>query len=558
ICRRLDGLPLAIELAAARCKVLSPQSLAERLTERLTLLTGGPRDLPARQQTMRGAIAWSYDLLSPSEQRLLAQLAVFRGGWTLEAAEAVVDAEHDIVEGLSVLADHSLVQLAEQPDGASRLGMLETIREFGLERLAAAEPHGATRDRHAAHFLAFAEEAETRLAGPEARVWLDRLEQEHDNLRAALTWFYGRQDAERGLRLAGSLREFWWLRGYLAEGASLARAFLDLPGSATDTPGRVKALTAAGQLARWRDDYQVAEQLSEEALARAQRVGDQRAVPFLLLNLGLLAQLRGDIDSARGYWERCLEMTRDLGDTPNLVQALNHLGVRARLDGDASLAATRFEEGLALARAAGLQLERGLSLLQLGILAEQKGEPGRAAALYQESLADFRDLRARWGVARLVERLASIARVDGQWGRAARLYAAASALRERIGWSLPEVAGRRSDHDRAVADVRATLGAEAFEAAWAEGWAKPVDEIIAEALAVSVAAPAAAEAVAGLTPREVDVLRLIVEGRSNQEIATELFVSQHTVASHVAHILSKLGLDSRTAAATWAIRHEIS
>jgi predicted ATPase/DNA-binding CsgD family transcriptional regulator len=555
ICRQLDGLPLAIELAAARCKVLSPQTLAARLTQQLTLLTGGPRDVPARQQTMRDTIAWSFDLLDPGEQRLCRQLAVFRGGWTLEAAEAVIDSERDVIEGLSALVDHSLVLQVEQADGTTRLGMLETIRAFGLEQLAAHDAGDATRDRHAEYFLRLAEEAESQLDGPATRAWLDRLERERDNLRAALNWFRECGDVERGLQLAGSLRDFWFMCGYLSEGMSHARAFLDLPGATAAMPARVTALAAIGWLSMWMGDYQRATQLSEEGLAGAQRLGEQRAVPFLLLSLGMSAQLQGDVERARSCWERCRALARDLGDTPNLVRSTNHLGNLARLEGDGGLAASRFEEGLALARAAGLRQECGLSLLQLGILAEQQDDYRRAAAFYRESLANFLDLRMQWGVARLVERLAGIARAEGKMARSAHLYAAASVLRERIGWSWPIMAEHRNDYDRSIAIVRATLGDETFEAAWAEGQIKAIEEVIAEALDIPLPAVVAEPAAAGLTPREVEVLRLIVEGRSNQEIATALFISQHTAASHVAHILSKLGLDSRTAAATWAMRH---
>lgn len=278
-------------------------------------------------------------------------------------------------------------------------------------------------------------------------------------------------------------------------------------------------------------------------------------VPVVLLFLGVSAEHRGDVAGARDFWERARALARDVGDTSTLAQAHNHLGDVARRTGDYDLAATFLEEGLAIGRAAGLQFPCGLALLHLGILAEQQGDPGRATARYQGSLEIFWELRALVGIARLVERLAGIASVTGQPERATRLFAAASALRERIGSRLTPIPDFGYDHLGPIARLRASLGGDAFQMAWADGLSRPVDEIVADALAVGVSGTeSSATRAAGLSARELEVLRLLVDGCSNKEIAARLHVSQNTVASHVAHILNKLGVESRTAAATQAMR----
>ncbi len=305
ICRGLDGLPLAIELAAARIKVLPPAALLARLEKRLPLLTGGGRDLPARQQTMRDAIAWSHDLLTPEEQALFRWLAVFVGGFTLEGAEAVVFAgdalDLDVFEGVASLVDKSLLRQEVGPDEEPRFAMLETIREFGLERLAARGEEAAIQNAHAAYFLALVEQAESALLGPEQMAWLTWLDAAHDNLRAALDWCLA-SDAEAGLRLAGALSLFWQVRGYLLEGRRWLEALLaQAPQRAAL---RAKALHAAGQLARHQADIASGISLCEESLAIYRELGDKRGGAYVLRTLGLLVSDGGDPERGRALFER--------------------------------------------------------------------------------------------------------------------------------------------------------------------------------------------------------------------------------------------------------------
>ena len=482
ISRRLDGLPLAIELAAARVRVFPPATLLARLEKRLPLLTGGPRDAPARQQTLRGAIAWSYDLLTSAEQTLYRRLAVFAGGAALGAVEVVADPEGelDVFGGLDRLVEHNLLQSVEGPDGEPRFTMLETIREYGLERLEQSGDAEATRRAHAEFYLALVEEAEPELTGPEQVAWMDRLDAEHDNLRAALGWALD-SDAQIALRLAGGLGWFWFFRGYLREG----RAWLELSLAASGDPGplHVGAFAAAGRLARHLGDYGGAIALLERSLELARQFQDRRVEALALHELGALAGLaEGDAAREVALTEASLAVWRELGDAWGTARTLNNLGYEAYLQGDLDRAVSLLDEGVTLAREAGDRSVLGYILDSRGVVAEAQGELERATDLYQEALARAQQIGNPLVEAFALSSLAGMAARQGQPARAARMWGAASALRDAIGTRLP-----LEEEERFAGSVSATrevLGEDAFAAAWEEGRAQPLDQVVAEALTV--------------------------------------------------------------------------
>jgi predicted ATPase len=360
VCRRLDGLPLAIELAAARCKVLSPAALLARLSGRLQVLTGGPRDAPARQRTIRDTIAWSHNLLSPEDQALFRRLAVFASGFDLEAAEAVAwtlgEKAGDVLERIASLVDQSLLRREERPDGTVRFGMLETVHEYAAERLAASGEEAAARDAHAAHFLALAEAAEPHLLLAGQEIWLNRLETEHDNLRAALTWLDERGDGERLLRLAAAVRYFWFLHTYPAEGWSwLERALAAAPDA--DPAIRLKAMSYAGFLALVNGDRERCAELRTASLALARALGDVFHEGTQLLRAGQLAEAEGDLERAAVHFEEALAVLLPASDDPmaagTAAAVLDSLGYVALAVGDLDRAEEWFEETISQSQGPG-------------------------------------------------------------------------------------------------------------------------------------------------------------------------------------------------------------
>ncbi|MGH2534582.1 MAG: tetratricopeptide repeat protein [Thermomicrobiales bacterium] len=618
ICIQLDGLPLAIELAAARVKLLPPAAMLPRLTHRLALLTGGARDLPARLQTMRNAIAWSYDLLTPDEQALFRRLAVFAGGCTLDAAEAVTEGGRreaaeaaslpafrlppsaSVLDGIASLLDHSLIRQFEEPDGEPRFVMLETIREYAAEQLAAAGEDAELRGRHAAFFADLAGQAEPALLGPDQGTWLHRLEAEYVNLRTALSWTIAQGQSTEALLLAGNLRRFWEIRAFLSEGRTWLDRALALPaaelgaararallGAATlarkqadhdravalylesldiwreldDAAGIASALNNLGVIAHDRADYPRATALYEEALAASRQLGDRQLVAATLLNLGIVARRQGEFDRATALYEESVALWRELGDRLRVALSLNNLGVVAYNRGDLPRAVALYAEALAVWRELDDRGGIALSLNNLAEAVRDQSDLARAAALLQESL----DLRAeqgdRAGIAEGIAGFAAIAAKAGKGAEAIRLYAAADALRTAIGVPFPPP--DREKIDRAIATLRAGTTAAAFNATWDAGRAFSIAASLAEAATVieavsSVpAAPALAPPGIRLTKREIDVLSLIVEGRSDKEIGEALFISHRTAMTHVTNILNKLGVNSRTAAA-FAVRNGLA
>jgi predicted ATPase len=490
ICARLDGLPLAIELAAARVKVLPPAALLGRREKRLPMLTGGARDLPARQQTLRNTIAWSYDLLKPSEQAPFRRLAVFAGSGTFEAIEAVAhpDEQLDLFGAIASLIDKSLIRQREGLDGEPRFWMLETIREFGLEQLATSGEEEATRRRHAAWCLALAEAVEIDVVLPGHEQWLARLEAEHANLRAALSWLEAARDADAMQRLAGALFMFWFVRSHLREGRGWAEQALALdPGTAVDV--RARALFTLGMLAVFSGADHLAEVPLTECLAMWRDIGNKLEEGLAFTGLGSLAWFRGDVRLATAHKEAALALYQELGESvaiapPLISDTLNDLGSIAYAAGDATGATDRFEDALRRQRALGFTWGAVQSLRGLGDLARDRGDDGEALGRYRESLSLATDLGDRKYAADALAGIATIAAVRGQPERAARLLGAVEALRMLTGAAV--FPADRAVAGRALAAIRAGLGNAAADAAQAAGRALALEEAVAEALALAI------------------------------------------------------------------------
>ncbi|MDP9363663.1 MAG: LuxR C-terminal-related transcriptional regulator [Chloroflexota bacterium] len=561
LCRRVDGLPLAIELAAAWAHILPPAALLARLERRLPLLTGGARDLPARQQTMRDAIAWSHDLLTPEEQVLFRRLAVFAGGFGIEAVEAVAEAEGagvtvlgNLFRGVAALVDKSLIGREGGQDEAPRFRMLETVREFALERLEESGEAEAVHRRHAAFFLALAEEAEPALWGPDPQPWLDRLQADHDNLRTALTWTTEGAEPEWGLLLAGALWPFWRLRFFPGEGRRWLERALAQCGEAPSLP-RANALLGVGTLAWAQSDFARAESALAEAVLIYQALGDPLGTGRVCLALGRVRWERGDIDGAATCFEEALGRFRGRDDGPWLAHGLHNLALVAQQRGEYDRAEALFGEALARWRAAGFRM--GLSCCvpaHLGDVARARGDLGRAAALYQDGLATCHEQADTENVRWILIGLATIAMEWREPARAARLLGAAEAL--NLSLDAPLLATERADFDRTAAAVRGLLGDSEFELQAAAGRVTPLDGVIAEERALALGAGhrphpgpgTRPDGRSGLTARELEVLRLVASGRSDRQIADALFLSPRTVHHHVASLLAKLGGGNRAAA----------
>jgi len=465
ICHRLDGLPLAIELAAARIKLFPLAALLGRLERRLPLLTAGARDVPARQQTLRNTIDWSYELLNTDEQTLFRRIAVFVGGCTLEAAEAVTTlnvptarpepAEEfersNVLDGLASLVDKSLLQCTEVLDSEPHFTMLETIREYALERLEAIGEADAIRQQHAAYYLALAEAAEPKLHGEEQQIWLRRLETEQANLRAALTWSQTSvSEAALGLRLAGALGWFWLMRGYLGEGQGWLAGILARPASLEPSLARARALNRAGLLAARQGDHAIARALQEECLAISQALGDAAHRAWALAGLGEVALAQLDRTRAAAHYEESVALLRALGDRWGSAWALLGLAETVCDQGDHARAAALYEESLTLFRICGDRWQCAWAIDGLADVAHRRGDHARATALYEESLALLRDFGDRPGSAWILLNLSEVAQDQEDHVRAAKLLEESLTLYRELG-------------DKAsMADALAGLGARAL------------------------------------------------------------------------------------------------
>jgi predicted ATPase/class 3 adenylate cyclase len=504
ICHRLDGLPLGIELAAARVRVLPPEAMLVRMDRRLPLLTGGPRDRPSRHQTLRSAIAWSYDLLDEAERTLFRRLPVFFGGCTLEAAEAICggwetgvtteaprgidspicDARVlipiDVVDGLTSLLDKSLLREDLATNGEPRLVMLETIREYGLEQLEVSGEMPELRRRHAVYFLELAEAAEPKLHEPDQLAWLDRLEGEHDNLRAVQAWSQtGSGNVETGLRLSVALLWFWLVRGYFAEGSRALDAGL-LRADDVSPAVRAKAMNAAGHLAQYRRDFARSAALLEESIRLARGLGDLRAAADSLSLLGVTTRSQGEPERGVQLMQEALAQQREIGDRWGSCLTLFRLAEAARNEGQFERAATLHEQSLQFRRDMGDVRGIAASLHSLGLLALARGDYERAATILKQGLARHGQMRNSFGTAMCLEGLAAVALEGDENERAARLLGALEALLGVIGVSL--LSGDRARHERNLERARARLDQRTFEDALENGRTMGLERAISYAL----------------------------------------------------------------------------
>ena len=539
ICRRLDGLPLAIELAAARIPVLPQRALLDRLDRRLPLLTGGPLDAPARLRTMRDAIAWSYDLLPSEEQLLFRRLAVFMGGCTLEAATALAGGGIDVLEGISALVTSSLLRQEDGSGGESRFLMLETVREFGLERLAASELLAAS-DAHAAYFIAFAEEGYPNRPDPLKRIdaRLQHLEAEQANLRAAFTHLVATGDAEGVLRLASALAIFWQLRMHLREGRQWLEWALAHTTAASSGP-RGRALEGLALIVLSQGDHERAAPLAHASLAIGEQNGDTYLVALSIHLLGLVAEAEQRWEEAGPLYEQSLDLWRKLGAQAEEAVVLQLLSGVAYGRGHREVSAKRAEEALALFRAIGHASGAAMALCRLARLARDQGDNQGAALAYHEALELWSGIDHCWYEVIALAGLAELASAHGESATAATLLGSIDARAEEVGASLSYSA--RMNYDRAASAARAALGARRFADLLRAGQQLS----LAEAVAIAAAVPVPTKSTGVLTAREHDVLRHIAAGRTDQEIADTLFLSRRTVNAHVAHIFAKLDVHTR-------------
>jgi predicted ATPase/class 3 adenylate cyclase len=481
ICARLDGLPLAIELAASRVRLLPPRRLLERLEPALPMLVGGPRDAPERQRTLEAAIGWSYDLVDEAGRVLFRRLSVFAGGWTLDAVMDVADPAGDlgdVLGGLESLVQHSLVH-RPPGDTQGRLRMLETIREFALARLDASGDGPDVRRRHALRFRDLAERAGPHLTGPDQRRWLDELSREHDNLRAALRWAIDSVEGETALRTAGPIWRFWYARGHLEEGRRWLEAALGLPSSREPTTPRARALTALGGIAYWQGDFDTALRSYEEALDIHRALGDRGAMVEALLDVGEARAVKGDPASAVALMEESLALAREVGDRRGEAWALWGLAAARMFAGDLDASRDLLEESLRIFQEVGHDTWGwGNAVSGLGGMAALRGDPTEARKLILESLALFGE---QWNAVIITGHLRFLSLLANQLGqheRAARLAGAEEAWRGKVGGQVPDAFFPYEDP---VQTAARQLSDEAFQRAWAEGQAMSLEEALAYA-----------------------------------------------------------------------------
>lgn len=501
ICVRLDGLPLAIELAAARVKILSPQAILARLDSSLKLLTGGARDLPIRQQTMRGTVEWSYELLPEDETSLFRRLAVFAGGFTFAAAAAVVGSQLSVgpkeeaaiteraaadieqlridpLDRLTSLVDKSLLVAKEQADGELRFRMLEVVREYALARLESSGEAEAAHRAHSAYFLAFAEEVEPHLQGWRPAKWLDRLEEEHDNLRAALRWSLA-NDVGTAARLAAAIRYFWIFKGYLTEGLKWSESILKL-GVNVPTIARWKILSMAGNLARFQGDYETARMMYEAGLREGREADDLPQISLSCRGLGGLAVEQGNHNTARGFIEEALAVARESNDKFGIARSLNMLGDLARTVGDDVAGRPLFEEALAICRQLGNQNAIGNILINLAAAEYGEGDYTAAYSHFAEGLTMAQESGIKIAISCALDGFGALAASRGESELATQLAGAAEQLRESINYNI-EPAERRF-RDAYLASTRVVLSEAVFSAAYASGRRLKLDEAVALAM----------------------------------------------------------------------------
>lgn len=480
ICRRIDGLPLAIELAAARIRILSVTQILERLDQRLKLLTGGGKDRPLRQQTMRGAIAWSYDLLPEEERELFRRLAVFAGGFSIEAAEAVVaSAGLDLLNGIVALVENSLLVQNEGAEGASRFQLLEVVREYASELLEASGDSESVWKKHLDFFAARARTAEPEIFTERGGVWLERLEDDHDNLRAALDWSL-RNDLKTAVGFVSALRNFWILHNHLSEG----RRWLDLTAATCGAEGtsedRFKLFNGLGHTAGYQGDLAAARSAHELGLAEARQAGNQRQIAMSIRGLGFVAKAQGDVVAARKYYREALALSRELGEQNGIAVSLTALGDLARMESDLKSAGSYYEEALSICRSTGNDQGVVGSLNNLGAVAYGKGDDAAARRYYEEGLNSVLKLSDKISLSYSLDGLAALAMRRGELDRSAQLAGAAEHLRDKLGFET-EPAERRFRDDY-LTELRSQIDPIEFDLAFEKGRALMFDHVIRLAL----------------------------------------------------------------------------
>jgi predicted ATPase/DNA-binding CsgD family transcriptional regulator len=550
LCAGLDGMPLAIELAASRTRTLSPGQILERLDDRLRLLTGGRTAVP-RHRTLAATIDWSHDLLSEREKVLLRRLSVFAGGWTLLAAEGVCAGdgirEDEVLDALSGLVDKSLVAVA-RGDGETRYRMLETVRQYASDKLEESSEQTALRARHADFLLDLAEEAETGLTGPEQASWLERLETEHDNISVALTWLMEKGEAERGLRLAAALLRFWWFRGHLIEGRARLGSLLSLTGPLVRDRVRAKALHALAVLIyRQADDaagdWSVARSLLEESLAIYRRLEYEVRMAAVLQDLGRVCAELGEWTAAHTFLTESLEIGRRLGDEEGVALSLFALGRVCWLRGDNSSARPFIENSLRILRKVGDRFWINACLVYLGYIDCEEGnyKAARSRFLLMNEILPL--IQFPWGTTYTLEGFARLAVAEGEFVRALRLGGATGALRRTYGVSIGP--GSETFFERSLEPAWQALDEEDGRVAWGEGQKMTLEEALDLALGETKPDRPPQNL---LSARETEVLSLVAEGLPDAEVAETLYVSPRTVGGHLRSAYRKLGVKSRTAA----------
>lgn len=554
ICRRLDGVPLAIELAAARVKVLPPAAMLARLDKLIPLLTGGPADRPDRHQTLWKTIAWSIELLAPVQQQLFRRLSVFTGSFSLREAEVILGGESTgeapLIDGIAGLVDNSLIRQIEL-EGEPRFQMLAMLRAFGLEQLANAGELETLRDRHADFFIDLAEAATDRLRGAERSPWLERLETAHDNLRAALTWLCERNDTSRAIRLAGALWQFWWWRSHLLEGRQRLEQVLALPGAADQGPHWARVLTGCGALAETAGNYEASAAYHDRAGAVWEDIDDQRGRATSYLFRWLVAFNADDQARMRELSQRSLDLYQQLGDEWGIAMSFMEQGVEAMrqnnpVEADRVLAAgiERFNK---IDDAWGVAICQGVA----GNVATDRRDFPTAAAMLNESLSTLLKRDDLWGVATVLPAVARLAAEQGDFEHAVRLSGAVQRMHEKMG--APLKVPFRERYQRNLAAARAKLGDERFKTILDQGRKLTPAEAVQAALkpidtdSSGGQSTQAQKMLSQLSPREREVMRYIARGLSAKEIGEALFISVATVRTHSENIRNKFGLDNERA-----------
>ena len=560
LCQRLEGVPLAIELAAARTKVLSVEQILKRLGDSLKVLTGTDWTAPERQRTLRGTLDWSYELLDEQERKLFERLSMFAGGWTLEAAEAVGVGdgieEDEVLELLTHLVDKSLVVAEAGAEGTLRYRMLEPVRQYAWERLEESEEE-ATRDRHAAWCLGFAENAERGLGGPDQPGWLEKLETEHDNLRSALTWLLGEGDAQLGLRLAAALWPFWYTHAHLSEGRSWLESAISKD-CASMTRTKAKALNGAGYISLFEGEYEAAKRFLDEGLALYRELGDKEGIASSLIYLGFVAVLdERDLDTIPALYEEAASLQSELGDRRVVANLLLFSGLISVSQGEMERASALQEESLALFRHLGDVQGMGHCLNNLGGIAISQGEHEKASRFALENLRMAREADYKLAIQYSLLWLGFVATSRKQPAHAARLWGAVESMEETFGIRLTRMARSATDYDGRLAVARSQLDEAAWEAAWQEGQAMTPEEAIEYALEASPSTSRSRDETALLSERELEILRLVAQGLTDPQVAEKLYLSPRTVGQHLRSIYRKLGVPSRAAAAKEAVERSL-